>query len=93
MKGAYPVRLAQRNLQSGYRDLLVRCIPYNELMLNCVREWKKSHTDKQQNQPEMKKMFQAIDKALHETVPKSNRKYQAVVIYRNIQKIINQPKK
>lgn len=81
-------RQAQRNLQSGYRNLLVRCIPYQELLSTCVHEWRMSHTEKQRAHPDMQKTIQAIEQTLQEPLTKAERKNQAVILYRKIQAIL-----
>lgn len=93
MPGTSHARLARRNLQSGYRDLLMRCIPTRELLDVCIREWRSSHTPKERNQPQMQKTLKAVDQFLQTDVPKSKRSARTVILYRELQHIINPLKK
>lgn len=86
------IRHTDRNLQSGYRDLLVRCLPLHDLVTTCISEWKQSLTPKQRNDPTTKKINTAIDQAVGTHAAQSKRKQNTVTLYRTIHKIIHQTK-
>lgn len=82
--------LTNRTLQSGYRDLLKRCVPSKELIKTCLDEWSKTHLRTPTEIQKWKKpLAQAEDCILAET-KKAKRERSHLKLYQEIRDILNQ---